>query len=190
MADIVEILKEKLNLPEERLLELIAIGKERTISRNNRFIAAGTIPRKFGFVVSGLFRYVYSDENGQEFTKGIISEFSFISSYSAMIMQSISYFSIEALEDSEILEINYSDWQKIKISDPFWCNFLLSLVEKGYMIKEKRERELLLLDAETRYRNFQKNYPGMENRIKQQIIASYLGIQPESLSRIRKKNIS
>jgi CRP-like cAMP-binding protein len=77
MADIVEILKEKLNLPEERLLELIAIGKERTISRNNRFIAAGTIPRKFGFVVSGLFRYVYSDENGQEFTKGIISEFSF-----------------------------------------------------------------------------------------------------------------
>lgn len=55
------------------------------------------------------------------------------------------------------------------------------------MIKEKRERDLLLLDAETRYKNFLTEFPGMDQRIKQGIIASYLGIKPETLSRIRRK---
>jgi CRP-like cAMP-binding protein len=55
------------------------------------------------------------------------------------------------------------------------------------MIKEKRERDLLLLDAEKRYKNFLNEFPGMDQRIKQGIIASYLGIKPETLSRIRRK---
>jgi CRP-like cAMP-binding protein len=71
--------------------------------------------------------------------------------------------------------------------DIFWIKFLLKFIEKGFMIKEKRERDLLLLDAETRYKNFLSEYPGMDQRIKQGIIASYLGIKPETLSRIRRK---
>jgi len=55
------------------------------------------------------------------------------------------------------------------------------------MQKEKRERELLLLDAETRYKNYLNDYPNLKGRIPQTIIASYLGIKPETLSRIKKK---
>jgi CRP-like cAMP-binding protein len=185
-----EIFETQLSMPEERVKEILAIGKEKPLLSNEFFISAGDIPVKFGFVLSGLFRYVYTDEKGKEYTKGIIAEHQFISSYSAMIAQKPSYFSVEALEASRVFEIPYFKWQELKGSHPFWCRFLLSLVEKGFIIKEKRERELLLLDAESRYRNFQRDYPGMENRIKQNIIASFLGIQPESLSRIRKKSIS
>jgi hypothetical protein len=71
--------------------------------------------------------------------------------------------------------------------DVFWVKFLLKFIEKGYIIKEKRERDLLLLDAETRYNDFLCEFPGIDQRIKQGIIASYLGIKPETLSRIRKK---
>jgi CRP-like cAMP-binding protein len=104
-----------------------------------------------------------------------------------MVLNKPSYFSIEALENSKVLEISWSDFSHLMDIDDFWIKFLLKFVEKGYIIKEKRERDLLLLDAETRYKNFYAEFPGMEQRIKLGIIASYLGIKQETLSRIRKK---
>jgi CRP-like cAMP-binding protein len=184
-------MKEQLKniLPEKRIDEFLAITKEKSVKASNYFIRAGEVPRKIALVTSGLFRYVYTSEKGDEFTKGIIAENLFLSSYSAMIMGRPSYFSIEALEDSKILEISWKDFTSLLSDNNFWVEFLLKFVEKGYMIKEKRERDLLLLDAETRYKNFLVEFPGMDQRIKQGIIASYLGIKPETLSRIRRKII-
>jgi CRP-like cAMP-binding protein len=174
-------------LPADRIDALLAIAREKPVSAGEYFINAGEVPSKIALVSSGLFRYVYVNNKGDEFTKGIIAENFFLSSYSAMITGKPSYFSIEALENSQLLEINWSDFNRLKEKDIFWLNFQLKFVEKGFMIKEKRERDLLLLDAETRYRNFLAEFPGMDQRIKQGIIASYLGIKPETLSRIRRK---
>ena len=176
-----------LALPEKELEELLDISLHKKINKGSCFITSGQIPRKMAFVVKGLFRYVYVHENGNEFTKSIITENNFISSYSAMIHNSASYFSIEALEEAEILEIDYQCWLEVKEKNPFWNVFLLKILEKGFCIKEKRERELLLLDAEKRYDLFINEFPNLENRISQQIVASYLGIQAESLSRLRRK---
>ncbi|MFZ4522730.1 MAG: Crp/Fnr family transcriptional regulator [Bacteroidales bacterium] len=176
-------------LPDNRIDDLLSIGKEKSIAASEYFIKAGETPNKIGYVTKGLFRYVYSNGKGDEFTKGIIIENFFLSSYSAMILCKPSYFSIEALEDSQVLEIIWKDFLHLLNNDIFWVKFLLKFVEKGFMIKEKRERDLLLLDAETRYKNFLAEFPGMDQRIRQGIIASYLGIQPETLSRIRKKII-
>lgn len=151
------------------------------------FIKSGEIPRKFGFVISGLFRYVYASEKGHEFTKGFMPENNFISSYSAMVTQTPSPYLVEALERSSILSVTYQDWNKLTKINPGWRELLLVLLEKGYMVKEKRERELLLYDAETRYRIFLEEHPRLETRIKQHMIASYLGITPIALSRIRKR---
>lgn len=182
-------MKEQLKniLPSERIDELLAIGRIKSVKASDCFINTGEVPLKVAFLGSGLFRYVYTNNRGDEFTKGIITENFFLSSYSAMIMGKPSYFSIEALENSELLEISWSDFILLKDNDIFWLKFLLKFIEKGYIIKEKRERDLLLLDAETRYKDFLVEFPGMDQRIKQGIIASYLGIQPETLSRIRKK---
>jgi CRP-like cAMP-binding protein len=177
-------------LPENRIDELLSIGKEKSIATSDYFIKAGQVPFKIAYVKRGLFRYVYTNDKGDEFTKGIITENLFLSSYSAMILCKPSYFSIEAIEDSQVLEIIWKDFTHLLENDIFWIKFLLKLVEKGFMIKEKRERDLLLLDAEMRYNNFLEEFPGMDQRIKQSIIASYLGIKPETLSRIRKKIIS
>jgi CRP-like cAMP-binding protein len=173
-------------IPDDKVDDLLSIGKKESVKSSQYFIRSGEVPRKFAFVFSGLFRYVYIKEDGNEFTKGIISEQNFISSYSAMILQSPSHFFIEALEDSEILTLPYNAWLRLVETDIFWVKLLLGFVEKGFMIKEKRERDLLLLSAEARYINFLNEYPGMEHRISQTTIASYLGIQPESLSRIKK----
>ena len=177
-------------LPENRIDEFLSIGRIKSIDALDYFIRAGEVPNKIAFVGSGLFRYVYINEKGDEFTKGIIVENFFLSSYSAMILGKPSYFSIEALEDSQVIEVIWKDLTQLLDNDIFWVKFLLKFIEKGFIIKEKRERDLLLLDAETRYKNFLTEFPGMDQRVKQRIIASYLGIQPETLSRIRKKIIS
>jgi CRP-like cAMP-binding protein len=116
----------------------------------------------------------------------LFSENSFIVSYTAMLKKTESFFTIQALEDSLIHTVSYDRWLSLLHEDPFWTKLLISLLEKGYMKKESRERELLLLSAEERYVGFLLEYPGLEDRIKQHLIASYLGITPQALSRIRK----
>jgi CRP-like cAMP-binding protein len=173
-------------IPDEEIDKLLDYFKPKRIPGGEYFIRAGEVPTKFGFVVRGLFRYVYIDKHGKEFTKGFLPEQRFISSYSSMIRNIPSYFFIEALEDSEIMEIDHQRWLESRDAFPLWDSFLLKLIEKGFITKEKRERELLLLEAEERYRIFLEEHPALENRVKQHMIASYLGITPESLSRIKK----
>jgi CRP-like cAMP-binding protein len=174
-------------LPENKIDDFLSITGEKSINASNYFIRAGEVPMKIAFVGSGLFRYVYTNDRGGEFTKGIITENLFITSYSAMITETPSSFSIEALEDSTIMEILWSDFMQLVERDIFWLKFQLKFLEKGFMKKEKREKDLLLLDGTERYKNFLLEYPGMDQRISQGIIASYLGIKPETLSRIRGK---
>ncbi len=173
-------------LPKERIKEFVAIGISIKLAKGDYYIREGETPKKLAFVLSGLFRYVYISQEGKEYTKGLVQEGNFLTSYSAMITETSSHFFVEALEDSEIFTISYTNWKTLLNSDNFWYKFLVTFVEKGFISKEKRERDLLLLNAETRYRDFLESYPEIENRISQNIIASYLGIQPESLSRIRK----
>jgi len=173
-------------LPEQ-IEEVLSIVKQVEIGNGQSYIRAGEIPRSFAFVVKGLFRYYYEDNKGNEFTKGFFPENSYITAYSALLENRESYFTIEALEDSTIFIIDFYKWNQIARNDICWLKFLVSLLEKGYCVKEYREREFLVFSAEERYESFLRRFPGLEKRIKQHYIASYLGITPESLSRIRKK---
>jgi CRP-like cAMP-binding protein len=174
------------DIPESEKMKFCEIASKQQVAKGENFIALGTIPQKFAFVHKGLFRYYYANEKGNEFTKGFFPENSFIVSYSAMIKSTPSFFVIEALEDSTIWMVDYLRWKELYHNHRCWDKFLISLLEKGYMKKEARERELLIYDAESRYKLFLQEYPELEIRIKQRLIASYLGITPVALSRIRK----
>ncbi len=176
-------------IDEPHLALLQEIGQQTILQKGDFFIREGQIPKKFALVQSGLFRYYYQNERGIEFTKSFITSGNVLASYTSMLNQSPSLYFIQALATSTLFEINYKSWGTLKEKDAYWDKFLIRALEKGYAAKEKRERELLLLDAEMRYRNFIQEFPGLDQQISQQQIASYLGIQPESLSRIRKKMI-
>ena len=175
------------DLNDLEISELTKIGVVKTFEPKSHFVRAEQIPTEFGFVINGLFRYVYISREGKELTKVFMPENSFISSYSAMISRTSSYFTIESLEQSDVLVIPYSGWQKLRERNPKWNLLLIKMLEKGYATKEKREREFLLFDAENRYKIFLEEHPTLEKRVKQHMIASYLGITPIALSRIRKK---
>lgn len=175
--------------PEEETDFFLKLLKPVKLNKGDYFISEGQIPRKFAFINEGLFRYLYIDKTGKEFTKNFITEGKFIVSYSAMIAQRASLLYIEALEDSTVLEIDYAQWVEVKKRHKCWSVLLIAMLEHAFVIKEKRERDLLLLDAKERYLDFLNEFPTLENRVKQHMIASYLGISPISLSRIRKNEI-
>lgn len=173
--------------PEKEFTDLLRISTVKSVEKDGFFISEGQTPRKFAIVLSGSFRYYYVNEKGDEFTKAFILKNAVLSAYSAMVQGTPSLFNIQALEPSQILEVNYQSWLHLRMSNSFWDRFLIQALEKGYFAKEKRERELLLLDATSRYKIFLSEFPGLDKKVKLHIIASYIGIQPESLSRIRKK---
>jgi CRP-like cAMP-binding protein len=173
------------DIPKEQQKKLTDIFVPQIIPRNRFLVKAGEIPDKIGFNVSGLFRYYYIDEKGNEYTKHFCPENNFIISYRAMLLKCESAFYIEALEDSNILTAEYSLWQQLLDEHSCWQILTKKMLEKVYMLKENREKELLLDSAKDRYLAFCKEFPGLEQRIKQYQIASYLGINPVSLSRIR-----
>jgi len=187
ISSFVKTLNAIAEFPEVQIEKILSFSKIKKIRKDECYIREGEKPKSFAYVFSGLFRYYYIDKNGNDFTKGFFFENSFITSYSALIQNRESYFSIEALEDSEIIEIDYEKWKTLFNQELVWYKFLLTLIEKGYCVKESREREFLLFDAEERYRSFLQTFPDQQKRIKQHFIASYLGITPVALSRIRKK---
>jgi CRP-like cAMP-binding protein len=186
IGQLLSALKAISDLPETEERKLRSLVYEQKLSKGEVFIQEGTVPQKFAFVVMGLFRYYYVNQKGSEFTKGFFPENTFITSYSAMTDGTRSYYTIEALEDAVIFVFEYSKWKVLYNSHPCWREFLLALLEKGFRKKETRERELLILTAEERYRSFLNEKPVLESRIKQHFIASYLGITPVALSRIRR----
>jgi len=175
------------NISHEQAEKLLTISKHVMIQQGDCFIKAGEIPRKFGFNLQGLFRYYYADPKGNEFTKSFVVEKNFISSYTAMVQQTESYYSIEALETSSLLVISYNKWKELVRSDITWEILIKNLLEAAYRKKEQREKEFLLDDATARLKNFLREYPDIYHRIKEYHIASYLGITPVGLSRIKKK---
>lgn len=175
-------------IPLEELEEFATSLTIVELKKGERFVQAGQFPKRIGFIKKGLFRYFYTHPNGTEFTKAFFDQGTSISAYSALIEQRSSYFSIQALEDSVVETIDYVDILKLYETDPRWKQFEYALLRRGYLIKEEREREFLLFDAEARYATFQTRFPGLEARVRQHMIASYLGITPETLSRIRKKH--
>lgn len=180
-------LVEQVGIASQEVDYFISLGQVKQFNKHHYFLMEGEVPDKLGVVLTGLFRYSYINGKGDEFTKSFLPEGSIISSYSAMVQQQASAYFIEALEDSQVLEIRYTAWEDLLERSPVWQKLLLFSLEKGFIKKEARERAFLLDDAETRYQTFLNDYPGLEQRVSQRIIASYIGIQPESLSRIRKK---
>ena len=111
----------------------------------------------------------------------------FCTSYTSFTLQRTSEIWIEALEICNVWFWNTSDVHPLFQEHPAWLLFAKTMAERLFFRKELKEIELLKCSAEERYRHFLANFPGLSQRIPQYHIATYLGITPESLSRIRSK---
>lgn len=180
------VLQTLVEMPADELAKLHCVFQEITLNTGEFLVRAGEIPSRIAFIVSGLLRLYYVNSAGSEFTKSFCPENHFVTAYSALVLKQSAQFFIEALEDSLLLVADYSQFTQLYAENFCWQIINHKLVEALFIKKEKREAELLLDDATTRYQKFLIEYPNLEHRVKQYHIASYLGISPVSLSRIRK----
>jgi len=157
------------------------------VNKNDYFIKSEDIPDKLAFIVQGIFRISYLTQSGNDNTLVFRDENKFLSAYSSFLENVKSKYSFQALEDSILLYISLSDWVELCAEHICWQIITTKYSQILFVEKENRETELLSDDAETRYHNFTKNFPELSMRIPQFYIASYIGITPETLSRIRKK---
>ncbi len=191
MPDYLSSLAEGMNflegVPEEELHKAKARTRSIMVGKGAFFLQAGEVPGRIGYLKSGLLRLFYIDLNGDEVNKHFCLENTLAISYSAFLQQTESRFFIQALEDSRLVTIGYDAYQELLAGHMCWQIVARKLAEMVFILKEKREAELLLSDAQERYQQFLADYPNLEKHIAQYHIASYLGITPESLSRIRAK---
>lgn len=173
------------DIPNSEIAKARALFHVRDLPRGSLLVRAGEMPQTIAFVCEGILRLYYLDANGREYTKSFCVEHELVAAYSALLLGKPSRLFIEALEDVRLLVTDYRDYQALSTQHPCWQQVNRRQVELLFIKKELRESTLLLDDAETRYRQFLAEHPGLEARVKQHYIASYLGITPVSLSRIR-----
>ncbi len=170
---------------EQQWRQFAGLFQPRALDAGDYFIRAGEMSERLAFVNSGLLRFFYTTPDGREFNKSFSRENEFAGAYSAYLAREPARFAIQALEPCRLLAAKIDDIVALFERDLCWQKLGRLLVERLYVKKEQREAELLLDDAASRYRRFQQAYPGLEQRLPQYHVASYLGITPVALSRIR-----
>ena len=159
-------------------------------SRNTIIEEAGKIPGYLYYIVSGYLRLFYTDQNGNEVTTHINCPPGFFTSYSHFINETISEDYVECITDCELLRITKRDLDNLVRESQTMKDFSISVFQQSIAYNENRSRELSVLNAEERYLKLIKDYPEIIQYVPIQYIASFLGMKPESLSRIRRKIIN
>ncbi len=138
------------------------------------------------FVTSGLLRYYFIDQNGEENNKAFIAENSFAGPLASASLQLPIYYGVEALEQTEMLAASFADLQALYDEAIVFERLGRKFAEMLLMRKELRTRSLLMQTASERYRDFAAAHPDLLDRVPQYHIASYLGITDVSLSRLKR----
>ncbi|PWN61778.1 Crp/Fnr family transcriptional regulator [Chryseobacterium viscerum] len=158
--------------------------------KNTIIEEAGRIPQYLYYIVSGYLRLFYTDENGNEVTTHINCPPGFFTSYSEFINGTVSENNIECITDAELLRISKENLNHLINQSQAMKDFSISVFQQSIAYNEKRSRELSVLNAEQRYLKLMVDYPEIIQNVPIQYIASFLGMKPESLSRIRRKIIN
>jgi len=182
-----EIFSRYADVPNEELNRLVIKLKTVRIEKGCYFLHQGDTINRFGLIMDGLFRIYCTDIKGDEKTLSFRNRGQFLAGYSPYIQNRSIWYSMQALEDAEVIVIKFEDYQKLVNRHHCWNELIKNYITELFIEKEQRERSLLLEDAASRYLNFLKTYPDYESKISQYHIASYLGITPVSLSRIRSR---
>lgn len=163
---------------------LLPMVYAKRIDENVFFSKEGDYVKEIGLVYSGLLRIFYLKEDGKEWNKHFLLKKDFVASCISPDKKSVT--NIQALEDSLLLCIPYIEVMKLAETFPELNVFIQNLMFSYIQQKQERELSLLTGDAQSNYESFRRRYPDLENKIKHYHIASYLGITPTQLSRIRK----
>lgn len=186
------------DLLHSHILKRIAISDEdfercaaffvpRRIRKHAFLLQEGEVCKNLAFVNSGCLREYSVDHKGEEHVIQFAIQDWWITDLNSFLSGGVSTQFIDAVEDSEVLLLEHDARDTMLEAVPCMERFFRLLIEKKYVTTRTRIKDSLSESAEERYLSFLEEYPSLTPHVSQRDIASYLGITPQSLSRIRKE---
>ncbi|WP_305951752.1 Crp/Fnr family transcriptional regulator [Emticicia oligotrophica] len=160
--------------------------KKQSIKRRQKILQEGEVCKYYSFVVSGCFRLYGIDDKGDEHNIQFAAENDWIADIGSFYAKKASKLYIEAIEPSIILQIEQQDLYALYSKIPKLSIAFKVIIENKYVELQNRVLQNFSSTAQQRYVSFLEQYPHLSNRLPNTQIASYMGITPEFLSKIRK----
>jgi CRP-like cAMP-binding protein len=172
--------------PDEQA-QVLALLQRKTVTKRSILLRHGEIERHIYFVNEGCLRMYHTDKDGQEHNLCFYPENWWACDIVSFFKAKRATNSIQALEDTEVCYFSLPALERLFTEVPRFERFFRILTQNGFDMFQRRVTSNLSKTAELRYREFRRHYPGLEQRISQKHIASYLGITAAFLSMMRKE---
>lgn len=161
--------------------------KPLTVQKDETLLREGEQAKRMYFIVSGCLRIYFLQADGSEATRYLAFENNFASALIAFISRELSQEYIQALETSDLLYITYTDFYSLLEKVPGWEKFFRTYLENAYITNTRRLMSFITMDATERYRLLMAEKPQVTQRLSNKMVANYLGISQEALSRLKTK---
>lgn len=158
----------------------------RSVPKKFNLVRVGDISHEAYFINKGAAR-LYFEKEGEEVSANFMFENNFIASLESFLLQTPSRQAIDTLEECELLVMSKQRLDELTLAYPKFHIFSKAIAEMAFIMLQRRASSFILDSPEERYMNMLKQRPEILERVPQHMIASYLGVTPVSLSRIRKR---
>ncbi|KFF06597.1 Crp/Fnr family transcriptional regulator [Flavobacterium reichenbachii] len=159
------------------------------VKKDTDLLQQGEVCRHIYFIETGFFRMFYVDYRGNEINSRFAKPNDFLVDFASFITQKKAQYHCRAMEDSKVIALEYEKVENLYNSCPSWSKFGRLIAESAYLMIIERQEMLHFQTPEERYKTILKKEPYLLQLVSQNQLSSYIGIKPESLSRIRKRMI-
>jgi len=179
-------IQEKVSLSDldKEAIETFFIPKK--LRKRQYLLQEGDVCKYLTFIAKGLLRTYNVDDKGDEHMSVFGWEGWWLSDFNSFLSGESAVFNIDAIEDSELLLISRENYEALTLAVPIMDRYFRILYQNSIVTKERRLMSSITHSAEEKYVKLAESNPKMIERVPQNLIASYLGIAPETLSRIKK----
>jgi signal-transduction protein with cAMP-binding, CBS, and nucleotidyltransferase domain len=189
MEQIKQVMKNMISITEDELNTFLSNASIKKFKRHEILNKPNSIPNEIFFINKGLIRVVILDNEGVEYTIHFALENQFIADYSNFMLKQPYIYNLQALEETEVIILPRStiDWGYQNLTDGQKMGRLIA--EYYFIYQDNRIKNMYLRTPKQRYDSIAEIFPNIHNRVPQHMIASYLGITPIHLSRLKKAEI-
>lgn len=182
------VLKDHINktvsLTDEEFLIVESFFKEQHFKKREMIITENDQVDCVYFIISGLLKLFYTDAEAKEHIISFSMEDWWESDYAAFYTQTKATQSLQCLEDTFVLKLSFNDYQQLLNQVPKMTDFFLKKAIGGHISNQRRILSLMTMSAKERYEQFLKYYPTLIQRLPKTVLAAYLGVSRETLSRL------